>query len=433
MRALRFAAAVCLGVVASSLAAAPPVLQPQTVRDALAVNIHFTTPRPGEMKLLAAAGVGRVRMDVGWHHVEREPGQYDFSKYDTLMRELDAVGMKAMLILDYGNAHYTGDQKSAPVTPEARAAFARFAAATVDHFKGRGVLWEIYNEPNNKAYWKPQPDGALYAALAVETARAIKAVAPDETLCGPGLAGVDKPFLQKALDNGLLNVVDAVTLHPYRQTAPETFATDLAEIRRMTRERAPPGKDIPVIAGEWGYPIVWVDTPTQANYLVRQMLFGLSERLPLNVWYDWRRGGSYEGRVAIFGLVDAVPDATPDAAGQVSLHPTPLYDALAALGRQLGDTHFAERLPLTPANRAEDYLLAFDGPRGRQYAAWTTKDAGEIKIALPDGVYDLFDLWGHRAGQRRSQNGLHYRMTGSPVYLVPSKAPTTEPTDTSVP
>ena len=429
MSRARFAAFCCLAWTATTLAAPPSVLRPRTVRDALAINIHFTTPRPGEMKLLAAAGVGRVRMDVGWHHVERQPGQYDFSKYDTLMRELDAVGMNALLILDYGNVHYTGDQKTAPTTPEARAAFARFAAATVAHFKGRGVLWEIYNEPNNKAYWKPEPDGTLYAALAVETAKAIKAVAPDEVLCGPGLAGIDRPFLQKAIDNGLLDVIDAVTVHPYRQTAPETFASDLADVRRMIRDRAPTGREIPVITGEWGYPVVWVDTPTQANYLVRQMLYGLSERLPLNVWYDWRRGGSYEGRVAIFGLIDAVPDA----GGDVVLNPTPLYGALAALGRQIGDTHFAGRLPLTHDNRPEDYLLAFDGPNGRRYTAWTTKDAGEVRIVLPDGVYDVFDLWGNRAGQRRSSNGMPYRVTGSPIYLAPSTAPTAAPADTTVP
>lgn len=424
-------ACVCIRL-ASPLHAEPPTspLRPPSVRDAIAINIHFTTPRPGEMKLLAATGVGRGRMDVGWHHVEREPGKYDFTKYDLLMSELDAVGLRAMLILDYGNVHYTGDQKTAPTTPEARAAFGRFAAATVAHFKGRGVLWEIYNEPNNKAYWKPAPDGATYATLAIETARAIKAVAPDEVLCGPGLAGIDKPFLEKALDGGLLNVIDAVTVHPYRQTAPETFAAELADVRGMIKDHVPAGKDVPVIAGEWGYPVVWVDTPTQVNYLARQMLYGLSERLPLNVWYDWRRGGGYEGRVAIFGLIDAVPGDGDD----VTLNPTPLYHALAALGRMIGDAHFTERLPLRRDNNADDYLLAFDGPRGRRYAFWTARPTSEeIKVALPDGVYDLFDVWGNRAGARTAKNGMPYRVSGSPVYAVPAKAATTQATTEPIP
>ena len=42
------------------------------------VNIHFTDPRPGEMKMLAAAGFRWVRMDLKWDATESEPGRYDF-------------------------------------------------------------------------------------------------------------------------------------------------------------------------------------------------------------------------------------------------------------------------------------------------------------------------------------------------------------------
>ncbi|MGN6505022.1 MAG: cellulase family glycosylhydrolase [Tepidisphaeraceae bacterium] len=406
-------------------AALPAILQPPTVRDAIAINIHFTAPRPGEMKLLADLGVGRVRMDVGWHRVETEAGRYDFSAYDALLRDLDAAHVKAMLILDYGNTLYTGSPKAAPTTPPARAAFARFAAATVAHFKGRGVLWEIYNEPNNKEYWQPTPDPALYAQLARETAATIRAVAPDEVLCGPALAAVDLPYLEKAVDAGLLDSIDAVTVHPYRQTAPETLGRDLDAIEQVLVARRPAGKTVPVIAGEWGYPMVWVDATTRVNFAARQMLYGLSRRLPLNVWYDWRRGGSYEGKLDIFGLLDARP--APN--GEISLETTPVYDALAALCRTLGPTHFTERLKLTADNRADDYLLAFDGPAGRRYAMWTARpDAGgPVIVALPDGAYYLLDVWGHRAGTVKSKGGFKYRVSGSPVYVVPATAPAGPP------
>lgn len=455
--------AVWVSVVAfADLArAAPPhPLAPPTVRDAIGINIHFTTPRPGEMDLLAASGVGWVRMDVGWHHVEKEKGVYDFAKYDILMRELDARGIRAMLILDYGNKLYTGENKNAPVTPEARAAYAKFAAATVAHFRGRGVLWEIYNEPNNTQYWLPTPDGAAYARLAIEAANAMRAVAPDETICGPGLALIDKPFIDKAFDAGLLNVLDAVTVHPYRQKAPETFADELAYLRQKIATTAPAGKPIPVIPGEWGYPVVWVDATTQVNYLSRQMLYCLSERLPLTIWYDWRRGGSYEGKLAIYGLIGA----TSDGQGGFALKTGPLYDALAALTHLLGDTRFAGRLPAGETNDDADYVLAFDAPSGpattatagptpstppaastaaastaspaaaRRYALWTTAaEPRPTRIALPDGIYELFDVWGRSAGLRTARDGLKFRLSGSPVYAVrtgdaPATRPTTGPT-----
>ena len=41
------------------------------------------------------------------------------------------------------------------------------------HFAGRRVIWEIYNEPNNKIFWAQQPDVNEYAALALAVGRAI--------------------------------------------------------------------------------------------------------------------------------------------------------------------------------------------------------------------------------------------------------------------
>ena len=54
-----------------------------------------------------------------------------------------------MFILDYGNRLY--DHGQAPRSDSARAAFARFAAAAARHFRGQGVIWEIWNEPNISA------------------------------------------------------------------------------------------------------------------------------------------------------------------------------------------------------------------------------------------------------------------------------------------
>ena len=413
---------VFVGLASSAFAAPPHPLEPATVRDALAVNIHFLAPRPGEMDLLKATGVGRVRMDASWHRVEKERGVYDFSALDGLMRELDAQGLRAMLILNYGNALYSESQHAPPIAPEARAAFVKYAAATVARFKGRGVLWEIYNEPNNKQFWSPTPDGKAYADLAADAARAIRAVAPDEVLCGPGMALIDKPFFEKATDAGLLDMIDAVTVHPYRQTAPETFGDELAWLRKSVADR---GKRTPIIAGEWGYPVVWVDATTQVNYLARQMLWGLSEGLPLNVWYDWRRGGGYDGKFSIFGLVDPVPAAD----GSDTLRTTALYDALSGLTRLLGDARFAERLPLDVGDARDAYLLAFDGPTGRRYAFWTSGAERQAHVRLPSGSYEFYDVFGRDVGARVvREGGSDQQVSGSPRYAVRTgDAPATSP------
>ena len=115
------------------------------VQDALGVDIHFVTPQPGEMKMLAASGVRWVRVDFTWANTERAKGQYDFSAYDGLAAALAAYHLRALFILGYSNPLY--DHGLSPASDEARDAFSRWAAAAGAHFRGHGYLWEIYNEP----------------------------------------------------------------------------------------------------------------------------------------------------------------------------------------------------------------------------------------------------------------------------------------------
>ena len=72
-----------------------PNANSETFEQGLGVNIHFTDPQPGEMKMIAAAGFRWVRMDFKWDATERERGHYDFSAYDRLMQSLDQFKLRA--------------------------------------------------------------------------------------------------------------------------------------------------------------------------------------------------------------------------------------------------------------------------------------------------------------------------------------------------
>ncbi len=56
-----------------------PTSNPQTLDRGLGVNIHFTDPRPDEIKMIADAGFRWVRMDFVWETTEKTRGRYDFS------------------------------------------------------------------------------------------------------------------------------------------------------------------------------------------------------------------------------------------------------------------------------------------------------------------------------------------------------------------
>lgn len=311
----------------------PETVLPQGV----GVNIHFTRGHEKDLDLIAAAGFKFIRMDLGWSGIERDKGTYDWSAYDELMSNLDERGLRALFILDYSHPLYeetivsknpiTGKEDRAVASPqraESVAAFARWAAAAVEHFKGRRVLWEIWNEPNI-TFWRPKPDVRQYNALALATAQAIRRVDPQAAIIGPASSGFPWEFLESFLQSGILAYLDAVSVHPYRgyDKPPETAGDDYLRLREMIAKCAPEGKkNLPILSGEWGYASHnrGVSLETQAAFLARQQLVNLFHGVPLSIWYDWKNDGTDPAeREHHFGTVN------------YDLTPKPAYTAIQTL------------------------------------------------------------------------------------------------------
>jgi len=365
------------------------------------VNIHFTRPRPGEIDQIADAGFRWVRMDLYWDQIERERGRYDFSRYDELMAGLRARRIRPMFILDYGNDLY---QQGSPRTNESRAAFARFVAAAVRRYKGQGVIWEMWNEPNIH-FWKPRPNVDQYIALAKEVGRTIRRVAPQEWHVGPATSGFDWPFLRRCFDAGLLQYWDAVTVHPYRRTEPETVATDWARLRALINSKAPKGKRIPMFSGEWGYSERYpgMDAERQGWYIARQYLANLASGVPMSIYYDWANDGTDPREEEHwFGTVDT------------ELRPKPAFHAVRHLVGQLQGYRYHTRLSVGSRN---DYVLAFKKGTQVKLVAYTRRRGG-IRAKLPTGNAQ-FRLTSPRGA--RSLGTAQIALSEEPVVLTPTK------------
>jgi len=299
-----FRLALCLAAALSIARAGDPhpSLPPPVIPDCLGVNIHFTDPKPGELEMLAAAGFKWVRMDFGWGGTERKKGEYDFSTYDRLVAALEQFQIRAVFILDYGNPLYADPGDTPPFTsransPEFREAFGKWAVAAVQHFKGRGYLWEMWNEPNG-GFWKSPDKTGDYIALAKSTGEALRQAGllgpKGEAFIGPATSEIDAPYLEACFKAGLLEYWDAVSVHPYRQGAPETVEEEYRSVRLLIRKYAPKDKTIPIISGEWGYSTGWknFDDEKQARYLAREFLVNVANGIPLSIWYDWHDDGT---------------------------------------------------------------------------------------------------------------------------------------------
>jgi hypothetical protein len=461
---LALAAVIALGFTAG--AAGPhPSLPPPVVPECLGVNIHFTDPKPGEMEMLAAAGFKWVRMDFSWSSTERKRGEYDFSAYDRLVANLDKHKLRAVFILDYGNPLYAEPGEKQPFTSRAntpgfREAFAKWAVAAVSHFKGRGYLWEMWNEPNHDHFWKPKTNVDDYAALAKATGEALHAaglttgdtgkdvkmvrsrpgnpsspvlpvspvVQSGECFIGPATSTIDLPFLETCFKAGLLEYWDAVSVHPYRQSAPETVEDEYRAVRLLIRKYAPKDKTIPIISGEWGYSTQYpafagkdaaARDDQQAKWLARMFLTNIANDVALSIWYDWHDDGTNPTEPEHhFGVVahEYHPGRDP------VYDPKPAYTAMKTMTEQLGGFRFNKSLAFKGQLSGMDHVTLFEGAGEVRLAAWSHGDTGnlvelpadndDVTVVKKDGTKSV-----QTANQPGHRIGLQYALEPDPAYL----------------
>jgi hypothetical protein len=382
--------------------------------DGLGVNIHFTDPLPGEMEMLAEGGFRWVRMDLTWARTEREKGRYDFSPYDRLLTALRPHQIRTLFILDYSNPLYEEDRSV--TTQEGRRAYARWAAAAAAHFRGQGILWEIWNEPNISGFWKPEPNVEDYTAMALEAAKAIRSVSPGEAIIGPATSKIDLGFLEGCFQAGMLNWYDAVSVQPYRRSLPETATVQYDQLRKLIDRYAPADKSIPVISGEWGYSAAWdgFDVAEQGKLLPRQWLTNLSQEIPVSIWYDWHDDGRDPSEAEHhFGTVEHQQHV-----GRRPVYdPKPAYRAAKTLTTTLAGYRFSKRIA---TGDPTTYALLFEKGDRQRLAVWTTNsEPTTVKIPSRDSRFERISHTGESRSRVAAKNGLlELTVTDAPQYLI---------------
>jgi len=262
----------------------------------LGVNIHSLKDERG-LDLASEAGFSFVRVDLLWAELEKQD-HYDFTPFDKLMRSLEARDMGVLWLLAYGHPEHGG---RSPQSIEDIAAYARYAAAAVSHYRGRNARFEVWNEPNGKQFLE---NPATYPDLLRAALDAIRLQDPSAAVSTGGTSGFDFPFLTLMLESGSAQKASAIGVHPYRDSGPETLAGDLLLLRGLIQSTA--GSSMPVWDTEWGYSSYGlsrkdsgdrnghsdVAQTRQAVLVARECLTVWILGLPLAVIYDLRNDGS---------------------------------------------------------------------------------------------------------------------------------------------
>jgi hypothetical protein len=148
-----------------------------------------------------ALGAVYIRANVAWAGTAPSPKSrrapaapvYDFSRYDGLIAEAAARGLRVQLTLTGpAPAWASGAHKVGIDRPDAKR-FGAFAAQAAAHFRGRVTRYSVWNEPNWHGWLRPEKvcrrgrctksGAARYRALYVAAYSAIKRFDPPRR-CG---------------------------------------------------------------------------------------------------------------------------------------------------------------------------------------------------------------------------------------------------------
>ncbi|MDP3770205.1 MAG: glycosyl hydrolase [bacterium] len=185
-------------------------------------------------------GIKLIRFDFFWSAIEPQPGQFDWTYYDAVVSYLHDKKINILPVL-YGAPQWAGQPGCNPIlqpvcTPRDHLPeYARFAARVVERYKPGGILakqkgwtdgygishWQIWNEPNGRWSWYPQPNVSEYVRMLSLTNVEIRKVDPSAIIMyggfTPEIGGRDgfDVFLEGMYQRGAKACFDTLSLHPY--------------------------------------------------------------------------------------------------------------------------------------------------------------------------------------------------------------------------
>ncbi|NJP05945.1 MAG: hypothetical protein HC837_10140 [Chloroflexaceae bacterium] len=300
---------VTILLVSSSV---PPLLPPTvalTARSAapasapsFGLNSHLATRYPDAQSMdipaetVAELGVDWVREDFHWYRIQPEPHVWDWTFPDAAMRALLSRNIQVVGVLGPSVGWATPYQRDidhdisfyAPDPDH----FVEYARRLVTRYRRYIKHWEIWNEPDNPLFWRPQPDPLAYADLLIRTSQAIKEADPEAQVLIGGFNPFDTAFIRQVAARGAWEHFDILAIHPYVDPySPEegNITSSLDAMHAMMYQMG----DKPIWATELGWSsgpgdrdaLGKTDEQMQANFLVRSMLLLWEAGVERSFWY----------------------------------------------------------------------------------------------------------------------------------------------------
>jgi len=287
---------------------------------------------------------------TSWDWIEQKRGV--FSSSPELEDHVDSLvdnGMNIQVQLLYGNVMYTSpsgrlpdvsvpepgsfhnDDRSLysvfwpPTTPDQIAAFNRYTAWMVNHFRDRIHYWALWNE-QDIGYWNPWGNADDFGKLLGPFIETVHKTDPKAKVIYGGQADPSREFTQRAFDICKCSAgIDVYAYHTYpgygQNMNPETmdYGAYQNESPRALRDLVGhyPGvkPDIPFFDDEFNSIPSWMgsDESVQSKYIPRGILYNHAAGVKTFVWLlaAGTDGNEYDDFGFIHGLTNHDYDFTP--------------------------------------------------------------------------------------------------------------------------
>lgn len=285
-----------------------------------------------DLRRMKAGRLGTVRITLPWGQIDRSalPDDYDWSEFDAVVAGASRQRITVLPTV-YSVPQWLarlegcdGTVRVCAITPPGGEVglgeWRAFLGAATRRYGPGGEFWalhpelaprpirawQIWNEPNSRTFYQPQPDVAQYGELLIAAAEAIRGVDPGAAVLLAGLwnfphadreGGITgSAFLEQLYGlPGIEAAFDGIAVHPYA----ERMSGVKAQVRRMVGiAKAAGDEDV----GTWITEVGWASggrahpynrgPAGQARRLEQAFRWFTAKRgrldLRLVAWYAWR-------------------------------------------------------------------------------------------------------------------------------------------------
>jgi hypothetical protein len=322
-------------------------------------------------RMLRRAGIGWMRERLSWGAVQRDPNKIDWDRYQTVADIISAQGVREYQIF-HDSPDWTHPGKDTRCPDDLRTVY-RFTKEAAQHFAGKILAWEPWNEPDISFF---DQLGDKYAGIQKAAFLGFRAGNPEALVLSCSFCRGRSAFSDNVFESGAAGYMDVFNFHTYNPIDSYTDTirswVDLAKTYRVG--------DRPIWLTEAGVRLEHTDkelTPEreriQAEFVPRSFAISLAGGVDRHFFFVLP---FYPEGPIQFGALHR------------DLSPRPALVAIATAVRFLGEGRYLGKLPVEGAE-----VHVFDSGKERVAVAWALEPT-EVRVPVGGTSVRVADLVG---------------------------------------